>query len=71
MTAQKPTDLMRAQEVVRALSVTSKTLRAWHAKGTLRAVALPSGLLRWRRADVEAILAPGSAVPSALPAGKA
>jgi excisionase family DNA binding protein len=40
------------------LGVSDETLRRWAEQGKVRYVRLPSGRLRFRRADLEAILVP-------------
>lgn len=49
---------MKTAEVAQALRVTPKTVWSWHKKGRLDGIELPGGELRFRRADVEAILSP-------------
>ena len=40
------------------LGVSDETLRRWAEKGQIRHIKLPSGRLRFRRADLEAALTP-------------
>lgn len=48
--------LLTTGEVADALSVGPDTVRRWVKDGKLAAVELPSGVLRFKRADVERIL---------------
>lgn len=51
-------DLMTTGEVAATFNVGTSTVRRWHEKGLLVAIELPSKQLRFRRSDVEALLAP-------------
>lgn len=50
-------ELLTSAEVAGALRTTRGTIARWVEKGQLQAVRLPSGVLRFRRSDVEALLA--------------
>lgn len=52
---------MTSGEVARVLSVRTSTVSRWAASGQLDAIRLPSGRLRFRREDVERLLAAGAA----------
>lgn len=56
---QHPTDepLLKAADVARLLNVNRATLHNWVEAGLLPAVTLPSGHRRYRRSDIDAILA--------------
>lgn len=55
-------DLLTTTEVAQLARVTRMTVGRWVAEGTLRpAVELPSGRRRFRRSDVDKLLAPGKA----------
>lgn len=66
--------LLRTGEVAEALAVDPDTVRRWVREGKLAAVELPSGVLRFRREDVDRILGSspareaGHAVPRLLAA---
>lgn len=47
-------ELMQVREAARALGVSENTIRRWEERGLIPAVRLPSGVRRFRRADVEA-----------------
>ncbi len=51
--------LLRVSEVQRIFDVSRRTVYAWHQRGHLRAVVLPTGVMRWRQADVDALIAQG------------
>lgn len=46
-------ELMQVREAARALGVSENTIRRWEERGLIPAVRLPSGIRRFRRADVE------------------
>lgn len=50
-------ELMQVREAARALGVSENTIRRWEERGLIPAVRLPSGVRRFRRADVEAVQA--------------
>lgn len=50
--------LLTTGEVAEALAVDHETVRRWVKAGKLQAIRLPSGVMRFRREDVERILAP-------------
>jgi excisionase family DNA binding protein len=60
--------LLTTSEVAELCQVTPNTVSRWVREGRIAAIALPSGLLRFRREDVEALLTP-TTLPS--PAGAA
>jgi len=45
---------MQVREAARALGVSENTIRRWEERGLIPAVRLPSGVRRFRRADIEA-----------------
>lgn len=47
-------ELMQVRESARALGVSENTIRRWEERGLIPAVRLPSGVRRFRRADIEA-----------------
>lgn len=47
-------ELMQVREAARALGVSENTIRRWQERGLIPAVRLPSGVRRFRRADIEA-----------------
>jgi transposase len=47
--------LMQARQVARTLGVHENTLHRWKQRGLLQAVRLPSGIRRYRPANVEAV----------------
>ena len=47
-------ELMQVREAARALGVSENTIRRWQDRGLIPAVRLPSGVRRFRRADIEA-----------------
>ena len=51
-------DLLPTGEVARRLNTDPRTVRRWVETGQLAAITLPSGRLRFRREDVEALLVP-------------
>jgi excisionase family DNA binding protein len=56
--AEAPRPLLTASEVAALLNVSVKTVRRYEAAGTLRPVRLSRRALRYRVADVEALMAP-------------
>jgi DNA-binding transcriptional MerR regulator len=50
-------DLLTTSEVATEFRVHPRTVRQWVERGLLDAITLPSGIKRYRRGDVEAILA--------------
>jgi excisionase family DNA binding protein len=46
-------ELMQVREAARALGVSENTMRRWEQRGLIPAVRLPSGVRRFRRADIE------------------
>ena len=54
-----PTEpLLRTSEAASVLGVSDETLRRWAADGRIRHIKLPSGQVRFRRADLLAVLTP-------------
>jgi excisionase family DNA binding protein len=53
-----PDELLKASEVAKLLRVTSKTVGRWARDGKLPVVRTVGGHMRFRRADVEPLLAP-------------
>lgn len=51
-------DLLTTTEAAALLDVHGETLRRWVADGWIRHIRLPSGQLRFRRADIAAALTP-------------
>jgi len=49
--------LLTAPQVAEMLSVSAETVRSWVKSGRIPHITLPSGKHRFRRADIEAILA--------------
>ncbi len=47
------TKLMQVREAARALGVSENTIRRWERRGLIPAVRLPSGVRRFRPADIE------------------
>lgn len=50
-------DLLPIGAVAKAFNVTPSTVRLWELKGHITALRTPGGQRRFRRADVEALLA--------------
>jgi excisionase family DNA binding protein len=44
---------MQVREAARALGVSENTMRRWEERGLIPAVRLPSGVRRFRQADIE------------------
>lgn len=57
--------LLTATEVAEEFRLHPGTVRRWAKEKKIEAITLPSGLLRFRRKDVEAMLAGESEVPAA------
>jgi excisionase family DNA binding protein len=53
-----PEELLSAPAAARLLGVSDETLRRWAADGRIRHIRMPSGQLRFRPADIAAILQP-------------
>lgn len=53
---QLPKPLMTLDEVIRWLRISRTTANRWRNNGLLPAIKLPSGLVRYRREDIEQIL---------------
>jgi excisionase family DNA binding protein len=54
MTSREP--LLTVAEVADQLRLDPETIRRWAREGRIKAIALPSGLWRFRRSDVEDLL---------------
>lgn len=55
--SETPGDVLTPDEAARFLSISPRTLRAWHAAGAgPRRCSLPGGLVRFRKADLLAWL---------------
>lgn len=52
--AQEP--LLTAPQVAELLSVSAESVRSWVKAGTIPHIKLPSGVARFRQADIDAIL---------------
>ena len=50
-------ELMQVREAARTLGVSENTVRRWEERGLLHAVRLPSGVRRFRPAEIEAVRA--------------
>ena len=57
-------ELLTAPAVAALLSVTDETVRKWADQGKIAYITLPSGARRFRRADIDAILAGGADAPA-------
>lgn len=53
-----PTDLLTAPQVAEILGVSAEAVRNWTKGGKLDHITLPSGAVRYRRSDIDAILNP-------------
>lgn len=53
-----PEELLSTSEGATILEVSDETLRRWAADGLIRHIRLPSGQLRFERADIDAIRRP-------------
>lgn len=60
VTPNSPDDLLSTAEACQILQVHPNTLRRWADQGSLPSVRTPGNLRRFRRDDVEALLAPSS-----------
>jgi len=49
--------LLTASQVAKRLAVAVRTPYKWHERGELPAVVLPGRTLRWRSADIDALIA--------------
>ncbi|MDX6273062.1 MAG: MerR family regulatory protein [Frankiales bacterium] len=56
MTTTPRFELLRVGEAAKALGVTPDTLRRWAKEGRVGHVELPSGQIRFRQADLDAVL---------------
>lgn len=56
--ASEQTALLTAGQAATILGVSPGTVRRWAQKGQISYVALPSGLMRFRREDIEMLLQP-------------
>jgi excisionase family DNA binding protein len=56
-----PDDLLTTAEAARLLQVQPKTVRRWADHGSLKCVRTPGNQRRFRRSDVDALLAPEAA----------
>jgi excisionase family DNA binding protein len=59
-----PAKLIGTSEAARILDVTDETIRRWVEAGRIRYIRLPSGQLRFERADVDAIRRPVEPEPT-------
>lgn len=59
-TGQSPEDLLTIAEVARQLGVVSRTVLRWEQAGRIRSIRTLGGHRRFRRADIDALLAPSS-----------
>lgn len=53
-----PTDLLLTGAAAKYLGISDETLRRWADDGKIRHVRLPSGQLRFRKADLDEVLEP-------------
>jgi excisionase family DNA binding protein len=53
-----PEDYISTQVAAEMMQVSDDTLRRWCLEGRIRHYRLPSGLIRFARSDIEAILQP-------------
>ena len=58
-----PDDLLTTGEAAAELQVSVQTVRRWERQGDLRAVRTPGNQRRFRRSEVEALLAPAVPCP--------
>lgn len=56
--------LIDAREAARRLGVSPSTVRRWAYEGSIPVVRLPSGRMRFRLADIQALLEPTPSAPS-------
>lgn len=61
-------ELITANAVAKMFATSPDTVRRWVRDGRIDAITLPSGQLRFRREDVEAIIAGGTPEPTAVSA---
>jgi excisionase family DNA binding protein len=61
MTPNQP--LLTTVEVAEACKVDPNTVSRWAREGLIPFITLPGGRLRYRRADVDALLTPVMALP--------
>jgi excisionase family DNA binding protein len=59
----EPADLLTSTQVAALLGVTGSTVRRYADTDRLACVVLPGGHRRFRRADVDALLAPAARTP--------
>ena len=59
---QLPKPLMTLDEVITWLRISRTTANRWRNNGLLPAIKLPSGIVRYRREDVEQLLVHGNEV---------
>lgn len=50
--------LLTAAEVAQEFRLDPETIRRWAREGRIQAITLPSGLWRFRREDIEALINP-------------
>jgi excisionase family DNA binding protein len=50
--------LLPTSEAAELLGVTDQTLRNWAEAGRIRHIRMPSGQIRFRRQDIDAVLEP-------------
>jgi excisionase family DNA binding protein len=53
-----PDELVSTLVAAQLLQVSDETVRRWAADGLIRHIRMPSGQIRFRRSDLEAILRP-------------
>ena len=58
MTTSTPAELITSGQAASLVGVTDETIRRWADQGRIRHVRLPSGQLRFHRADIEALVEP-------------
>jgi excisionase family DNA binding protein len=63
-----PNEIIRTAEAARLLDVSPRTLQEWAREGKVPFVSLPSGRLRFRRSDVEALRTPVTTPAQPVPA---
>ena len=56
----QPGDLLTTTEAAAVLQVSANTVRDWADSGALAGVRTPGGHRRFRRSDVDALLAPSA-----------
>jgi excisionase family DNA binding protein len=62
--AVSASEFLNTNEAAEFLGVDPQTVRRWAGERKIRHVRLPSGQLRFTRADVEAVLAPVEPEPA-------